>query len=374
MDIEDTQQLVDEVGRFAKGRIAALASRPEHPIDAGQLGQLTQEARELGILPTATAESGFSIWELNEEPNAMAFNIGALRHIGYASAGVALHWHRLGLARFTAAQLGCPQNESELQGAVLVPTGHYGLGRTSLARWLREADLEAEDTAMLSDWLDRATHTTTIYAHEAWTNVIWPVWIQGQLAWHYIRRSEIDVATDLAQHGFDELAGFSCRAPLSGGTIIRPDPEHARTVYARLLKMDMLGLLAIGAGALDRGQTLACDYASVRKQGGKLIAHHPAVQHMLSEIAIALQNVDLALTAFARPVDDLDMVAVAAARATIGPALCHGANQVLQVHGGIGYMRDAGPEKILRDQNMLKLISGGTTDIRAFISGWNGVK
>jgi hypothetical protein len=287
---------------------------------------------------------------------------------------VAFHWHRLGLARFTAAQLGYSLNENELQGAVLVPTGHYGLGRTSLAKWLRAAHLQAEDTAMLSDWLTRATHSTTIYAHQSWTNVIWPVWIQGQLAWQHVRRSEMDVAADLAQHGFDELAGFSCSAPLSGGAMIRPDPAHARTVFARMLKMDMLGLLAIGAGALDRGQTLACDYASVRKQGGKFIAHHPAVQHMLGEIAIALQNVDLALAAFARPVDELGMVAVAAARATISPALCHAANQVLQVHGGIGYMRDAGPEKFLRDQNMLKLISGGTTEIRAFISGWNGVE
>ncbi|MBK9236843.1 MAG: hypothetical protein IPO19_12810 [Rhodoferax sp.] len=59
-------------------------------------------------------------------------------------------------------------------------------------------------------------------------------------------------------------------------------------------------------------------------------------------------------------------------RASTSPALCHAANQVMQVHGGIGYMRDAGPEKLLRDQNMLKLMSGGTREIHTFLAGWTG--
>ncbi|MBK9236844.1 MAG: hypothetical protein IPO19_12815 [Rhodoferax sp.] len=47
--------------------------------------------------------------------------------------------------------------------------------------------------------------------------------------------------------------------------------------YASMLKLDMLGLLSIAAGALDRGQALARDYAGIRKQGGKVIGEHPAV-------------------------------------------------------------------------------------------------
>ncbi len=373
MDIEDTQQLLVEVGRFAKGRIATLAARPEHPIEASALDQLTLEARELGILPNSTADNGFSIWEENDNVNAMTFNLGALRSIAYASPGVAFRWHRLALARFTASQLGYVLDETELMGTVLATTGHYGLARTSLAKLLSAADFQSDDANMLADWLNRADHQTTLYAHRGWTSVIWPVWSHGEIAWQHIQRSEMDVTLDSTQHGFDELAGFSCSADLSCGEIIRIDTEQTLKAYVRILKVDMLGMLAIGAGALDRGQTLATEYASIRKQGGKLISHHPAVQHMLSEIEIALQNVNMALAAFARPVDELDMVAVAATRATIAPALCHAASQVLQVHGGIGYMRDAGPEKILRDQNMLKLIAGGTTDLRSFISSWNGV-
>ena len=39
---------------------------------------------------------------------------------------------------------------------------------------------------------------------------------------------------------------------------------------------------------------------------------------------------------------------------------------------GIGYTRDTGPEKQLRDQNMLKLMSGGTREIHSFLAGWTG--
>src|SRR5690554_7425326 len=38
--------------------------------------------------------------------------------------------------------------------------------------------------------------------------------------------------------------------------------------------------------------------------------------------------------------------------------ISHSANQVMQVHGGIGYMQDCGPEKLLRDQNTLRMIAG----------------
>jgi alkylation response protein AidB-like acyl-CoA dehydrogenase len=43
---------------------------------------------------------------------------------------------------------------------------------------------------------------------------------------------------------------------------------------------------------------------------------------------------------------------------------------VLQVHGGSGYMRDTGAEKIVRDQNMLKLQIGGTRDAHLFVAAW----
>ena len=371
MDTEDSQRLLEEVGRFAREHIARMAARPHQPIDRRHLALITQEAREMGILPLSTAESGFGIWEHCDTAPAMAFNTGALRHIAGASPGVAFTWHRLALARWVAVQLGQSKGADDLTGLQLVPTGHYGLARGNLARWLRGSALETADQAMLSDWLDRRTHTTTLYAPEDWKQLLWPVWAGDHVAWQWVNRPTLNVRAEKAQHGFDELAGFS--VSLAGeGTAIAMAPETSRTLFAHMLKLDMLGLLAIGAGALDHGQALARAYAAIRRQGGSAIAAHPAVQHMLSDIEIARHRIDMALAALAQPVDTLDTGAVAAARATIAPALCHAANQVMQVHGGIGYMRDAGPEKLVRDQNMLKLASGGTRDLHAFLAGWTG--
>lgn len=372
MDTEDTKQLLNEVERFARERIATIAARPQSPIDAHQLALLTQDACELGILPLATVGDGFSIWEHNDDAQAMAFNTGALRHIAQASPGLAFAWHRLALTRCLCVQLGVALEANELQGMLLVPTGHYGLGRNSLAKWLKAAALSAQDKHLLADWLDRAANTTTVYAPKDWRSLVWPVWTGEDIAWRQVERTALNVQSTQAQHGFDELTGFSISQPSGAGKTMALEPDAARAIYARLFKLDLLGLLAIGAGALDHGQALARGYAGIRKQGGKVIAEHPAVQHMLSDIEITRHRVDMALAALALPVDGLDVGAVAAARATISPALCHAANQVMQVHGGVGYMRDVGPEKLLRDQNMLKLMAGGTREIHAFLAGWTG--
>ena len=99
LDTEDSQRLLEELGRFSRERIAHLAARPHQPIDGRQLALLTSEALDMGILPPSTAESGFGLWEHCNTAPAMAFNTGALRHIAGASPGVAFTWHRLALAR-----------------------------------------------------------------------------------------------------------------------------------------------------------------------------------------------------------------------------------------------------------------------------------
>ncbi len=371
MDVDDAVQLLAEVGRFARERIAVLAARPELPIAPPQMSSLTQEATELGILPLTTSDEGFGIWE--HHTDTMSFNTGALRHIAYASPGVAFAWHRLALARFVAQQLGLTLDSAALQGTALVPTGHYGLARTSLARWLRGDELHSDDSALLSDWLDRTSNSTSVCAPQEWSGMLWPLWSDGCIAWQYTDRATLNVRALGGMHGFDELTGFAVSQSVPPERLIQLDPQASRLLYMRMLKMDMLGLLAIGGGALDRGQELARNFAALRRQGGKIIAGHAAVQHMLSDIEITRHQLDMALAAFDRPLDALDIGALAAARVSMSNALCLAANQVMQVHGGTGYMRDVGPEKLLRDQNMLKLMSGGTRDLHAFLAGWTGV-
>ena len=363
---------MEGVQRFAKERIAGQASRPELPITQEVLTDLTQEAGALGILPQSLYEGGFGIWEGSADAQAVGFSTGALRSIAQACPGVALAWHRMALARFVAVELGLTLDDNELQGVLLAPTGHYGLARTSLGKWLKASALQTEDLVVLTDWLDNQANAVTLCAPLNWQSLLRPAWNGEHIAWQYVRRSELDVR--LARlHGFDELAGFVVRQPLAESAIIhRARDTDARLLYGRLLKLDMLGLMAIGAGALDHGAAQARDYAAIRKQGGKAIVGHPAVQHMLSDIAIVRQQAGLVLAQCTKPVDELDIGAVAAARASLSSFFCQAANQVMQVHGGIGYMRDTGPEKLVRDQNMLRSMSGGVREIHSFLAGWYG--
>lgn len=85
---------------------------------------------------------------------------------------------------------------------------------------------------------------------------------------------------------------------------------------------------------------------------------------------MTLQHAEAVFSMLARPLDELDLSVVMAMRARLHESLCQAANHVVQVHGGIGYMRDCGAEKIVRDLNMLKLQSGGTREIPLFLAAW----
>lgn len=370
-DIDDVQALLSEVESFAMQRIAIATERPETPITDQTLAVLSLEAAELGLIPDDTAGGGFALWEHSDHAAAMAFNVGLLRHIGYANAGVAFAWHRAALARWLMTTVGV---EFPLQGPLgiaMATTGHYGLAQNRLGKFLVGHDAEA-DHAVLSDWLDRHGHATTLVMPASWDAIVWPVWHGGEIRWELARRENLKIERLRAQHGFDELTSFHVQQFSQTREGILASPSDSRQLFERALKLDMIGLMAIAAGAHRRARHFATEYASVRKQGGKLIACHPAVQQMLGEIETVGHQLASMLHGLFRPLDDITLAEVSGLRAVAHVALCHAANQVVQVHGGIGYMRDAGPEKIVRDQNMLRLQSGGLREIPLLLAGLNG--
>lgn len=371
MSIEpgDVLPLLEEVASFARERVAEAASRPECPMTAAAHDRLTGDAREIGLLPAADGLAGLGLWEHCNHGHAMAFNIGLLQHVAGANVGTAFAWHRYSLACAVTRDLGHDAHA----GTFLVPVGHIGLARTALPRWLNGADLDEAGTMLLADWLDRRDHATMALLPASWEAVLWPVWVEGCIEWQRAPRTALDVVECRPQHGMDELRLMALTAR-TGPTLPSIAARDARAVFARMLKLDMIGLLAIGAGGLRRGEAQASAYAADRRQGGRLIARHPAVHRMLGEIAMARQSAEGFLDACARPVDELDVGVIAAGRAVHHSALCRAADMVMQVHGGIGYMRDVGAEKLLRDMNMLKLQAGGTREIPSFLAGWHGAR
>lgn len=373
LDADDVAALLSEVEVFATQRIATTVERPEATISNDTLATLSAEAAELGLIPAPGAAPGYALWEHCDHANAMQFNLGLLKLVARANAGIAFAWHRGALARAATTLLGAHLPGERLLDTAIVTTGHLGLARAELARFLRPQGPRADDT-LLSDWLDRRRHDTTVLTTASWQHLVWPVWHGDTIRWQSATRQQLRVEACRAQHGLDELAAFRVRLAPDTDAALLPEAGDARQAYERVLKLDMLGLMAIGAGALHHAWDLAANYAAIRKQGGKVIGDHPAVQIMLGEMEMAWHQAGGALARFARPLEDIALNEVAAQRVSTHGALCHGANQGVQVHGGVGYMRDVGAEKIVRDQNMLRLLAGGTREIPLLLSGLNGAQ
>ena len=365
LDHQDIAVLLDEVASFANTRIAPLTARADQPIDADILATLSHEAAALGILPATDGNQGYALWEQPDDANAMAFSVSALVEIACANAGVAMAWHRAALARTMSRIIGLPVEQHSPLATTMVASGHNGLARDALAHWL-QGNAHDEDRAILSDWLDRRLRHTVVTAVPMWEQLLWPMWHDDDICWQRVHRDQVMLHPCRHQHGFDELHTWQISAAPEAGERVRATPQQ----MAALVILDSLGLLAISTGIARHGKQMAEAYTGVRKQGGRTIVEHPAVQNLLGTIRQMHWEARTTLHALSQPLSSLSVKDVMMARQQLLPRLCLAANHVMQVHGGIGYMQDCGPEKLLRDQNMLRLQSGGVRDIPLFVQAW----
>jgi alkylation response protein AidB-like acyl-CoA dehydrogenase len=129
--------------------------------------------------------------------------------------------------------------------------------------------------------------------------------------------------------------------------------------------------LAIAAGAASRALLIARDYAELRRQGGSLIKEHDAVAQLLGKARQILGLTESAMTSLTTgPLNRALLIEVWRKRALLHPMLCTVASNAMQVLGGIGYMRDQGVEKLLRDCNQLRLLGGSPSELTLCSAAW----
>jgi acyl-CoA dehydrogenase len=130
-------------------------------------------------------------------------------------------------------------------------------------------------------------------------------------------------------------------------------------------------LMALGAvGAMRRLLATAIAYAGDREAFGRPIGSSQAIRHRIAEIGLKAE-VGRALTyhALRRFVAGDDAIAeVTKAKLFTQRACVEVADQVVQIHGGYGYMREYGLERALRDAR-LGPIGGGTDEVMKEILG-----
>jgi len=131
------------------------------------------------------------------------------------------------------------------------------------------------------------------------------------------------------------------------------------------------GRLNIGACSLGGAQRCldeAVKYTKERQQFGKPIAEFQAVQFMLSDMALKIQAArHLVYDAAWRKDHDLPYGkegAMAKLYASEASTWC--ADRAIQVHGGMGYMREMPVERFYRDAKLME-IGEGTSEIQRIV-------
>jgi hypothetical protein len=362
---DEVTAILEEVDRFAARAIEPLVRQPETPMSSATLGALLSDARSLGIV-AGDEETGTGLWE-GSAPSDVSRSVQVLMRLACANAGFALAAHRESLARWIARRIGT----SAAGVGVAAVQGRFGLGRHAVARYVGGATMGDDDRAIMADYY-APSHERLLTVHTGFDWLLAPsADASGDVHWVPYARESLELRAIEHVHGFDELSTltFRPRGPASDGAASEFDSATSAAHLAAALALESLALLAIATGAARRGHRLARAYASTRAQGGRPIDRHPAVQLLLASSRSAIDTAAAQLESVAqRGLSAAGLQVILSARAESHPLLCRAANDALQVFGGAGYMRDTGLEKIVRDENHLRVLCGSPPEASLFVA------
>ncbi|MFC1483580.1 acyl-CoA dehydrogenase [Candidatus Neomarinimicrobiota bacterium] len=122
--------------------------------------------------------------------------------------------------------------------------------------------------------------------------------------------------------------------------------------------------LGIGQAALDH----ALAYAQQREQFGRRIIDFQAIQFKLADMATEIEAARLLVrrAAFAKDQGQPYSQWAAMAKVFASEAAMNAATQCVQVHGGYGYIRETGVERLMRDAKITQIYEG-TSEIQRVV-------
>jgi len=143
--------------------------------------------------------------------------------------------------------------------------------------------------------------------------------------------------------------------------------------YVQALKTLTMGRVTIAArccGMMDRLIERCVDYMKTRVQGGKKIAEHQGLQWMLADMGVARDAARLltwrAIETMLR--GERGTLEASAAKLFATEALGKVVDCAVQIHGGMGYMREAGIETVYRDARITRIYEGSSEIQRNIIA------
>ena len=144
--------------------------------------------------------------------------------------------------------------------------------------------------------------------------------------------------------------------------------------YVQALKTLTAGRVTVSArccGMMDKLITQTADYMKTRTQGGKKLAEHQGLQWMLADMAVAR---DAARGLTQRAIETLmkgerGTMEASTAKLFATEALGRVVDAAVQIHGGMGYMREMGIETTYRDARIVRIYEGTSEIQRSIIAG-----
>ena len=361
LDHDDRKALTDMVREFVRAEIAWRTSHPEDPVGQGTVDDVLTRLGELGVL-TGDGEPGLGIWDLPGEPASCRLSLHILGQVAESSPaiGYALHLRALAgwLDRAVTADGGSSVVSFDRLGAAA--------GRAT-GRALAGTPLSDDDMAVLENaWGGGSESPQLLVGTDTWQHVWWPRWRRDD-GWRLVRTARTGLScTPLSDaHGLDELAYQCCHGDADGSGAVL-EAGYAVDAFA----LHGMGLLAIATATAHRAVTRAHDYSRTRCQGGDLIGAHDAVAQLLSRSRQSLATARAVLDDLANQPAGLGRLhQVWRARAQLHPLLSTAGSEALQVFGGVGYLRDVGAEKDVRDLNTLRRLGGSPSELTLRCAG-----
>lgn len=353
---EDIVMIDDSLRHLCKDLAEAVFARPERACEPEAFCRAMNLVMDQGFVNTEE-ESGCGLWEACGQAPQLALTLRSLTTLARVNAALSLSLHRSALAHFVLRQVGRAGTGAGHPGISL--QGRHGIGRGELANWWCGQPM---DEAVLAD-VFAPDRPACGLMHPQTQLLLAPAFTKGSMAWLLIQGQVKQMEPG---HGLDELHDGAFE-PAQVHVISLPEPQ-AKALFMDVWHREWLGLLAIQQGCIQQMTEMAQQFSALRFQGGRVIAGHPAVQIMLSDMQAALTDVRTVLASQA--LNETAFADLLRARNRLNEGLTLAANVAMQTFGGLGYMRDNGIEKRWRDVNHLRQQSGGALDMQLMSANW----